>query len=109
MTDAVLLRVPCPDQETARALSRAALKARLIACANLSQSESIYRWQGKIETATETVALFKTRHCHLEDLLILIRSEHPYDQPAVTWFEANSSVQTASWLLEETSPEKAPG
>ena len=42
--------VTAPDLKTARKLSRSALKARLIACANLvPKIESHYWWQGKLE------------------------------------------------------------
>ena len=45
-----LILVTAPDLKTARALAKAALTARLIACANLvPKIESHYWWQGKIQ------------------------------------------------------------
>ena len=46
-----MVLVTAPDLKTARKLARAALAARLVACANLiPRIESHYWWQGKIES-----------------------------------------------------------
>ena len=74
--------VTAPDLETARRLARAALRARLIACANLvPKIESHYWWQGKIETGTEVLLLLKTTSSRLAALERLILAEHPYETP----------------------------
>ena len=77
-----LALVTAPDLKTARALARAALDARLIACANLvPKIESHYRWQGKIERASEVLLLLKTTARCLGKLEKLILAKHPYDTP----------------------------
>ena len=74
--------VTAPDVKSARALARAALAARLIACANLlPRIESHYLWLGKIESATEVLLLIKTRKSKLAALEKLIVAQHPYDTP----------------------------
>ncbi len=74
--------VTAPDLKTARRLARAALDARLIACANLvPKIESHYRWQGKVERSSEILLILKTTTNHLAKLEKLILSEHPYDTP----------------------------
>ena len=56
-----IVLVTAPDLKTARALARAALGARLAACANLvPKLESHYWWQGKLERSNEALILFKT-------------------------------------------------
>ncbi len=55
--------VTAPDVKTARKLARAALAARLVACANLiPKIESHYWWQGKIERGTEVLRAFQNHH-----------------------------------------------
>lgn len=77
-----LVLVTAPDLKVARRLSRAALQARLIACANLvPRIESHYWWQGKLETGTEVLILMKTTTAKLAALEKLILSKHPYDTP----------------------------
>jgi len=74
--------VTAPDLKTARRLARAALKARLIACANLiPKIESHYRWQGKMERSSEVLLVLKTTTKNLAKLEKLIISSHPYDTP----------------------------
>ena len=55
-----MVLVTAPDRKTARVLARAALSARLIACANLiSRIESHYWWRGKIESGDEVLLILK--------------------------------------------------
>ena len=77
-----LVLVTTPDLKTARRLARAALAARLIACANLvPRIESHYRWKGKIERGSEVLMVLKTTAKCLAKLEKLIIAKHPYDTP----------------------------
>ena len=78
----VIVLVTAPDLKTARKLVRAALKERLIACANLlPKVESHYWWQNKIESATGVILLLKTRQSRLAELEKTIVATHPYETP----------------------------
>jgi periplasmic divalent cation tolerance protein len=81
-SNAVLVLVTAPSLDTARALAKAALWARLVACANLiPKIESHYWWQGKLESGAEALILFKTTKANLKALEKLILANHPYDTP----------------------------
>ena len=74
--------VTAPDMKTARKLAAAALKARLVACANIvPRIESHYWWKGKIESGSEALILFKTTAARLGALEKTILKRHPYDTP----------------------------
>jgi periplasmic divalent cation tolerance protein len=74
--------VTAPDLKTARKLAKAALDAKLVACANLiPKIESHYWWQGKIESSAEVLIIFKTTKAKLKPLEKLIVEKHPYDTP----------------------------
>jgi periplasmic divalent cation tolerance protein len=74
--------VTAPHLRSARALAKAALAVKLIACANLvPRVESHYVWQGKRESATEVLLLLKTRKTNLAALEKLIVARHPYATP----------------------------
>ena len=77
-----LVLVTAPDLKTARALAKAALAAKLIACANLiPKIESHYWWQGKMESGPEVLLVLKTQKSRLAALEKLVLAKHPYDTP----------------------------
>jgi len=81
-TGFAVVLVTAPDLKSARSLVKAALAAKLIACANLvARVESHYVWQGKTESATEVLMILKTRKTKLAALEKLIVARHPYDTP----------------------------
>jgi len=74
--------VTVPDVKTARTLARTALKARLIACANLvPRIESHYWWRGSIESGPEVLVMMKTTTASLTALEKLVMATHPYETP----------------------------
>ncbi|MBM3839095.1 MAG: divalent-cation tolerance protein CutA [Verrucomicrobia bacterium] len=78
----VVVLVTAPNIGTARKLARAALNARLAACANLiPKIESHYWWQGKLESSAEVLIVFKTAAVCLPRFEQVILKHHPYDTP----------------------------
>ncbi|MEI7807811.1 MAG: divalent-cation tolerance protein CutA [Verrucomicrobiota bacterium] len=81
-TSFAIVLVTAPDLKTARALAKAALAAKLIACANLiPKIESHYWWQGKMESGPEVLLVLKTQKSKLAALEKLVLARHPYDTP----------------------------
>ena len=77
-----MVLVTAPDLKTGRKLARAALAARLVACANIMpRIESHYWWQGKLESSREVLLVMKTTTTRLATLEELIVAQHPYDTP----------------------------
>jgi len=95
-----LVLVTAPDLKTARRLAKAALAARLIACANLiPKIESHYRWQGRLETSAEVLLVLKTTRARLAKLEKLILAEHPYDTPEFVVLKLDQgSARYLNWL-----------
>ncbi|MEN6534436.1 MAG: divalent-cation tolerance protein CutA, partial [Bryobacteraceae bacterium] len=62
MTDKILVLSTCGTPEEAERLGRQLIEKRLAACVNvIPGAKSIYRWQGEIEDAPETLLLIKSR------------------------------------------------
>jgi len=99
-----LVLVTAPDLRTARALARAALAARLVACVSRRpRIESHYRWRGKLERGSELLLLLKTRKSHLAALEKLILKEHPYDTPEFLVVPLGSGTgRYLDWLAAST-------
>lgn len=73
-----------PDAETARKIVREIVQARLAACGNIvPQIESIYRWEGKLESSGEALALFKVAAGRYREFEEKLNSLHPYDVPEI--------------------------
>jgi periplasmic divalent cation tolerance protein len=73
-----------PDVVTARRIGRQLVEEHCAACANiLPQVESIYWWEGKVESANETLALFKTTAERYAALETTLRQLHPYEVPEI--------------------------
>ena len=73
-----------PDLETARRLASVMVEEKLAACANIgSPMLSIYRWQEKIEEASEIMVFFKTTAERFPFLQEKLRTLHPYDVPEI--------------------------
>ena len=61
MEEIVMVLSTFPSIEKARQIGTLLVEKQLAACVNLVPGvESIYRWQGKIETSAEVLAIFKT-------------------------------------------------
>jgi len=108
-TKFAIVLVTAPDMKTARALARAALSARLIACANLiPKIESHYWWQGKIESGTEILLILKTQKSRLAALEKLVVAKHPYDTPEFLVLPLRAGNQRyLNWLSRSTRPDDA--
>jgi periplasmic divalent cation tolerance protein len=81
---AIVVLTSLPDRETAQALARSLVEARLAACVNVGAAvDSMYHWQGQIETATEYPVAIKTRTVLYSKVEAEIRKIHPYELPEV--------------------------
>jgi len=73
-----------PDAEGARTAARVLVEQKLAACANIVPAiESIYRWEGKIETATEVLMVLKTTIGRYPQLETRIKELHSYEVPEI--------------------------
>ena len=72
------------DPAEAQRIGMAIVEEKLAACVNiLGPCRSIYRWEGAIETATETPALFKTTLDKADELIARVTEMHSYQVPAI--------------------------
>ena len=103
MSEQVLLALSTfPDAETARRIAQQLVTERLAACANLTPAvESIYRWEGKVEQAEETLVLFKTTRARFPALQAKLKSLHPYDVPELIAVEVQDGLPDyLRWVAE---------
>jgi periplasmic divalent cation tolerance protein len=82
MTNKRIVLCTAGSEEEARKIARHLVEQRLAACVNIvPQIESIYRWQGKLESAREWLLLIKTTENIFPAVRDAIRELHSYELP----------------------------
>ena len=102
--DIRLVITNCPDEETANRIALAVVEEKLAACVNiLPRVQSIYRWQGAVESAVEVPLLIKTTAACYPALEAAIRERHPYDVPEIIALPVATGLPAyLNWVAEET-------
>lgn len=92
-------------REQARSIAEAMVQRRLAACAQISEIESFYRWQGAVQHDPEFRVLFKTTADRYAELEAAIRELHPYELPALHAYAFEEAYAPyAEWIGENTRP-----
>ncbi|MBI4322760.1 MAG: divalent-cation tolerance protein CutA [Candidatus Omnitrophica bacterium] len=80
----IVVLVTCPSQRSAKQLATALVSTRLAACVNvLPRAQSIFRWKGKVERASESLLIIKTSARRFPALMRAVRAHHPYEIPEI--------------------------
>lgn len=81
-TTARIVLTTAGSREEALGIGRALVEDGLAACATvIPTAHSIYRWEGKVESAAETLLLLKTEADRLEQLEARLHALHSYTTP----------------------------
>jgi len=107
MTENVLVVLTnCPDVEVADRIARTIVEQQLAACVNrLAPVESVYRWQGAVERATEVPLLIKTTRERYVEIEQAIRALHPYEVPEIIAMPVSAGLASyLRWVADETQP-----
>ncbi|HZE80505.1 MAG TPA: divalent-cation tolerance protein CutA [Candidatus Polarisedimenticolia bacterium] len=104
MTNARIVLTTAGSQEEARKIAHALVERRLAACVNIvPQVESIYRWQGKVETTEESLLLIKTQTELFDRVSNAVKELHSYDLPECVMLEvAAGSPEYLDWIAKNT-------
>jgi len=104
MTDARIILTTAGSQEEAAKIAHALVERRLAACVNiLPQIESVYRWQGKVETAQEWLLLIKTQTEFFERVRDAVKELHSYELPECGMLEVSDGSQKyLDWIAKNT-------
>jgi periplasmic divalent cation tolerance protein len=107
-TGALLIWTNLPDRPSAESLARELLQRRLAACVNILPAvHSLYRWQGRIEEATEVAVLIKSVQARYAELEQAVRSMHAYEVPEIIAIPICAGLPAyLDWLGRETTREE---
>lgn len=102
MTDKRIVLTTAGSQEEARKIAQALVKRRLAACVNIvGPMESVYRWQGAVETAQEFLLVIKTTAAAFARVHDAIKELHSYEVPECVMLSVEDGSEAyLKWLGE---------
>ncbi len=108
MNEVLLVLTNLPDRATAERIADALVTQGVAACVNvLAECASVYRWQGKVERASEVPLLIKTTRAAYPQLESALRKLHPYELPEIIALPVSAGLpEYLNWVAQETSSKK---
>jgi periplasmic divalent cation tolerance protein len=98
------------SRELAERLADGLVEHRLAACVQIAGPlQSVYRWQGKIETSVEWRLSIKTCRGLVDSVETFLKQHHPYDVPEIVATAADHvSGDYQRWLNEQLNSRETP-
>jgi periplasmic divalent cation tolerance protein len=82
--DCVIILVTCASKGEARKIAGSILKKRLAACANIAGAvESRFWWKGRLDGASETILMMKSRKANFRKIEAEVKRLHSYEVPEI--------------------------
>jgi len=102
MTDKVLVLTTAGSEAEARKIAKELVERRLAACVNIvPRIQSVYRWEGKVETAEEFLLIIKTTKTRIQEVQASIGELHSYDLPeCIVISMEDGSSEYLRWIEE---------
>ncbi len=104
MSECLLVITNMPDAPSALKMAQQIIESHTAACVNLlAPCTSVYRWQDKIETASEIPLLIKTTSDAYPRLEAMIRAAHPYELPEIIAVPLSAGLPAyLNWVKQES-------
>ena len=99
-----IILTTCPNKEEAEELARRLIEKKLVACVQLSEISSFYRWDDRICHEPEIRLLIKTDKILYNAVERFILENHSYDIPQIVQIPiAHASYEYRHWMMNQTS------
>ena len=80
----IVLFITTDSAGEARKIAEALLEQKKAACVNIVPGvESVFRWEGKVDSARENLLVVKTKASLLDEVVNLVKKVHSYDVPEI--------------------------
>jgi periplasmic divalent cation tolerance protein len=102
VSEEIIVYCACGSEGEAEEIAAELVTQHLAACVNVSAPvRSIYRWQGKVESAAEWVLSIKTTKARFAEIASAVESLHSYELPEIVALPiVAGSVSYLKWLNE---------
>lgn len=100
-----LVYITTGDVEEAREIGGELVMRHLAACVNIfDKMESLYWWEGQIESSSEVVLIAKTSDKKVEKLIDTVKQLHSYECPCIVAVKAKKgNEEFFQWVKSYTS------
>ena len=80
----VVILVTASSKEEARKIANKLVSDKLAACVNIIDGvESLFWWEGKVDCASESLLVIKSKKEKLKSIIKAVRSVHSYTVPEI--------------------------
>ena len=102
MSEAIVVLISAANSNEGETLAETLVCEGLAACVSLVPGvRAIYRWQGAVERAEETLLVVKTARTKLNDLQTRVTALHSYDVPEIIALSIEDGLPAyLAWLLD---------
>jgi len=99
-TQHIVILVTAKNKKEASQIALRLLESKLIACANIIDGvQSMFRWQGKIDSSKEVLLILKTKKSLFKKVSIKVKSIHSYQTPEIIALPIiNGSADYLTWI-----------
>lgn len=97
----IIVYITNPNRKTAEKIALLLLKKKLIACANILSTDSLYYWKKKYLKEKEYIVLAKTLEKNYLKIKKEIEKNHPYKIPCVLKINGSANEKYFTWLKKE--------
>jgi periplasmic divalent cation tolerance protein len=83
-TDNIIVLITAGSEEEAHSIAESLVKGKKAACVNIvPRVDSLFWWEGKIDSARESLLLVKTKASLFPEIVELVKRTHSYEVPEI--------------------------
>lgn len=97
-----IIKTTFPLKKQAKNLAKILFDNRLLSCAQISKTLSLYTWNGKLCKQKEYTISIKTTKPYIQPIISLIKAHYCYEIPEIIISKAESKNKAYSTWLEST-------
>ena len=103
MNQVLILITTEKNKKAAKKIAKLLLKKKLAACVSLKDTNSIYKWEGKIEDVNEVEITIKSKPEFRDNLIDFLYKISTYDVPQIIYKKFNSEKKYFNWVKKSCS------